>query len=134
MIRAVTDELVENHVSYAIRGCVFKVYNKLGPGLFESAYEAALAYELREAGCKVDCQVPISMEYESTDLGIAFRMDLLVEDLVIVEVKSVEHIQEVHHKQLLTYLKLTGLKLGILVNFNTDDIEKSIIRKVNKLD
>ncbi len=91
-------------------------------------------YELRKAGCNVETQVPVSMEYETTDLGIAFRLDLLVENSVIVEVKSVEHILEVHHKQLLTYLKLTGLKLGLLVNFNTDDIGKSIIRKVNKLD
>lgn len=123
----------ENQISFEIRGCVFTVYNKLGPGLFESAYEAALVYELRKAGCKVESQVPITMEYESVNLGTAFRLDLLVDDKVIVEVKSVEHIQEVHHKQLITYLKLTGLKLGLLVNFNTDEIEKGIIRKVNKL-
>ena len=133
MIRS-TEELLENQVSFTIRGCIFNVYNNLGPGLFESAYEAALMYELRKAGCNVETQVPVSMEYETTDLGIAFRLDLLVENSVIVEVKSVEHILEVHHKQLLTYLKLTGLKLGLLVNFNTDDIGKSIIRKVNKLD
>jgi len=96
----------KNQIAFDIRGCVFTVYNKLGPGLFESAYKAALVYELRKAGCKVESQVPIEMEYESTSLGISFRMDLLVEDKVIVEVKSVEHIQEVHHKQMPTHLKL----------------------------
>lgn len=125
--------MTENEISFAIRGCVYKVHNKLGPGLFESAYEAALIYELRQAGCKVESQVPIKMEYESSNLGIAFRIDLLVDDKVIVEVKSVEHLQEIHQKQLLTYLKLTGLKLGLLVNFNTDDIGQGIIRKVNNL-
>jgi len=126
--------MIENEISFTARGCIFKVYNKLGPGLFESAYEAALIHELRQAGFKVESQVPITMEYESNDLGIAFRIDILVDDKVIVEVKSVEHLQEVHHKQLLTYLKLTGLKLGLLVNFNTDNIEKSIVRKANKLE
>ena len=128
-----TDNIVENDLSYIIRGCVFDVYNELGPGLLESIYEAALAYELIEKGLNVKTQVGLPVKYKDTQLDIGYRIDILVEDKVIIELKSIETILNVHHKQVLTYLKLTKIKLVLLVNFNTDDISKSIYRKVNNL-
>ena len=123
----------ENIISYDIRGAAFKVYNMLGPGLLESVYEAALAYELKKMGRKVGVQVGLPVKYEDIELELGFRMDLLVDDLVIVEIKSVEKLLPVHHKQLLTYLKLSGLNLGLLINFNTHELGKNIIRIVNDL-
>jgi GxxExxY protein len=123
----------ENELSYLIRGAIFRVYNTLGPGLFESAYEAALVHELQALNLKVSTQVPVPLVYKSIKMEVGYRMDILVEGQVIIEVKSVEQLQEIHHKQLLTYLKLRALKLGILVNFNTADIRKGIVRKVNGL-
>ena len=123
----------ENDISYLIRGCIFKVYNNLGPGLLESAYEAALGFELANAGMEVKVQVALPMIYQTAKVDVGYRMDLLVEDKVIIEVKSVEILLDVHHKQVITYLKLSGMKLGLLVNFNCADISKSIFRKVNKL-
>jgi len=123
----------ENEIAYQIRGAIYDVYNKLGPGLFELVYENALSYELKKRGLDVKSQVPINIVYDGIDMGAGFKMDLLVEDKVIIEMKSVETLVLVHHKQLLTYLKLTNLKLGILVNFNTSEINKIIIRKVNGL-
>lgn len=123
----------ENIISFEIRGCIFKVYNSLGPGLLESVYESALEYELRERGFGVQTQVPVPVIYNSVKLDLGFRADIIVEKKVIIEIKSVENIAEVHHKQILTYLKLTGMKLGLLVNFNTEDITHSIFRKVNGL-
>jgi GxxExxY protein len=125
--------MTENEISYIIRGAIFKVYNALGPGLLESVYEAVLMFELRKAGVEVKSQVALPVIYESEKLDIGFRIDILVNDLVIIEIKSVEQIGDVHHKQVLTYLKLSDKKLGILVNFNTDNITNSIYRKVNKL-
>lgn len=127
------EKIVENDLSYIIRGCVFDVYNELGPGLLESIYEAALAYELREKGLNIKTQVGLPVKYKDTQLDLGYRIDILVEDKVIVELKSVETILDVHHKQLLTYLKLKKLKLGLLINFNSEDISKSIYRKVNNL-
>lgn len=123
----------ENDITYIIRGCIFKVYNTLGPGLLESAYEAALNYELINADLQVSCQVALPIFYESIKIGVGYKLDILVNELVIIEVKSVENLLDVHHKQLITYLKLSGLKLGILVNFNTSDITKNIHRKVNNI-
>ena len=125
--------LRENEISYSIRRAIFAVYNKLGPGLLESVYEAALCHELRQCGLEVKRQVGIPVIYDGENLDLGFRLDILVEDLVVVEVKSVEDLTEVHHKQVLTYLKLANKKLGLLVNFNTDNISKSIFRKVNGL-
>lgn len=125
--------MTENEISYIVRGCIFRVYNTLGPGLLESAYEAALAFEIEKAGLKVRRQVGLPMIYETIEVDVGYRLDVLVEDQVILEIKSVEHLLEVHHKQLLTYLRLSGHKLGLLVNFNTDDISHGIIRKVNNL-
>src|SRR4051812_10658985 len=111
--------MIENEISYKIRGAIFKVYNNFGPGLLESIYEEALCYELRKAGLKVEVQVPLEVVYDGILLKQKFRMDLVVEGLVVIEVKSVEEICEIHHKQLLIYLKLARKRLGILVNFNS---------------
>ena len=124
---------LENEISYDIRGAIFKVYNNLGPGLLESIYEKALGFELRKLGRKVEHQVALPVIYEGEDLSLGYRIDLIVDKCVIIEIKSVETLIPVYHKQLLTYLKLTGLKLGILVNFNSDKIERNIVRIVNKL-
>ena len=122
-----------NRISYAIRGSIFKVYKELGPGLLESVYEAALLYQLRKDGLKTEKQLPLQVRYDGNVLPVDYRLDLLVEDEIIVELKSVENLSPLHHKQLLTYLKLSGKRLGILVNFNSDDISKNIFRKVNGL-
>jgi len=126
--------MTENEISYKIRGAIFAVYNKVGPGLLESAYEAALSYELKNAGLEVKTQVGLPFVYEDIALEIGYRVDILVENKVIIEVKSVDQLADVHYKQLLTYLKLSRKKLGILVNFNTDNIEASIKRIVNHLE
>jgi GxxExxY protein len=123
----------ENDISFKIRGCIFKVYNNLGPGLLESVYEIALVHELNHMNLQTVVQKPIPVVYDSFTLDHGFRADIVVENKVLIEIKSVENIAEVHHKQVLTYLKLTGLRLGILVNFNCDDIKSSIYRKVNGL-
>ena len=123
----------ENELSYKIRGAIFKVYNTLGPGLLESVYEAALCYQLKKDGLKVDNQVKVDVVYDGKVLPVDYRIDILVDDKVVIELRSVESLLPVHHKQLLTYLKLTKKKLGLLVNFNSDDITQSIIRKVNRL-
>ena len=123
----------ENDISFKIRGCIFKVFNTLGPGLLESVYEAALAYELQELNLRVETQVPIPVFYNHIRLDLGFRADIIVEKKVLIEIKSIENIAEVHHKQVLTYLKLTGIKLGLLVNFNSEEISRSIFRKVNGL-
>ncbi len=109
------------------------MYNTLGPGLLESVYVAALVYKLKKANISVKTEVPVPVIYEDEKLELGFRLDVLVNDLVIIEVKSIERLAEAHHKVVLTYLRLTGKKLAILVNFNTDDISKSISRKVNNL-
>ncbi len=123
----------ENDISYLIRGAVFTVYNALGPGLLESAYETVLSYVLTEKGLKVKQQVQLPIFFEDIILDTGYRIDLLINDLVIIEIKSVETVAPVHHKQVLTYLKLSGLKLGLLVNFNSSNISESIWRKVNGL-
>lgn len=127
------EDIIENEISYKIRGCIFKVYNELGPGLLESVYEAALAFQLQREGLSVKTQVPVPLIYAGQKLEVGFRIDILVDNLVVIEVKSVEQLADVHHKQVLTYLKLYDKKLGILVNFNTDNISNSIYRKVNNL-
>ena len=123
----------ENQISYKIRGAIFKVYNQIGPGLLESVYEHLLAYELNKEGLNICRQVPLPVYYDNIKMDIGFRADIIVENKVIIELKSVEQLTPLHHKQLLTYLKITELKLGILVNFNTDDLNTSIFRKVNNI-
>ncbi len=126
--------MTENEISYILRGCIFKVYNSLGAGLLESAYTAAMIYEIKKAGLICRSQVPLPMIYEDVKVDIGYRLDILVENKVIIELKSIESILDVHHMQLITYLKLSGLKLGLLVNFNTTGIAGSIFRKVNNID
>ncbi len=123
----------ENDISYNIRKAVFKVYNQLGPGLLEIVYEKALLYELKKQGLKAESQVRVPLLYDGIELGVDFRIDILVENKVIIELKSVEQIHEVYYKQLLTYLKLTNKKLGLLINFNTEDMTKGIKRIANGL-
>jgi len=123
----------ENEISFQIRKAIYEVYNETGPGLLESVYEFALKYELESAGLNVKAQVILPVCYKGRTLSTNYRIDLLVEDKVLVELKSVDELNSVHHKQLITYLKLSNLKLGILVNFNTDYLNDNIIRKVNKL-
>jgi GxxExxY protein len=121
----------ENEITFLIRGAIFKVYNTLGPGLLESSYEAAMGYELIKSGLNVEHQVGLPMIYEELKLDVGYRIDLLVEKKVIIEIKSVETLAQVHYKQLVTYLRLSDLRVGLLVNFNTTDISKSIHRRVN---
>jgi GxxExxY protein len=125
--------MTENEISYFIRGAIFKVYNELGPGLLESVYEFVLAHELKKQGLDARRQVDIPVYFDGERLELGFRADILVNDKVIIELKSIEMLKEVHHKQLITYLKLSKLKLGILVNFNTHDLTNAIVRKVNNL-
>ena len=117
-------------LTYKIRGAIYDVYRELGPGLFEKVYEIYLAKRLYDLGIHCQRQVSFSVELDEEIIEVGYRLDLLVEDTVIVEIKSVESLNEVHHKQLLTYLKLSKKEVGILVNFNTSDITKSIFRKV----
>lgn len=122
-----------NELSYKIRGAIFTVHNELGPGLLESVYEAALSYELISAGLQVSTQVGLPVQYKAVQLELGFRMDLLVENEIIIEVKSIEALHDVHKKQLLTYLKLANKRLGILVNFNVAKLvdKESLIRIIN---
>lgn len=126
--------MTENQISYCIRGAIFSVHNTLGPGLLESIYVAALMHELKKEGFDVRKEVPVPVYYDNEKLEIGFRLDILVENKVIIEVKSVERLAKVHHKQVLTYLKLTKLNLAILVNFNEDQTTDGIFRKVNNLE
>lgn len=127
------EQKTENELSFIIRGAIFKVFNELGPGLLESVYETVLMYELEKQGLSVKRQVALPNFYDDIELEIGYRLDLLINNKVIIEIKSVETLAKVHHKQVLTYLKISELKLGILVNFNVDDITKGIYRKVNGL-
>ena len=124
-------KMTENQISYQTRGAIFDVYNELGPGLLESVYEEAMVFELKKRGLSIQRQLEVPILYKGEKLSTDLRLDLLVEDSVIVELKSVSELQDVHYKQLLTYLKLTKKKLGILVNFNTDDIQYDIKRVAN---
>jgi GxxExxY protein len=124
----------ENDISYLIRKAAYDVHVALGPGLLESAYKAALTHELRAAGLRVQNQVPLPMIYKEIQLDVGYRLDLLIESKVVVELKTVDALLEVHHMQLLTYLKLSGHKLGLFINFNVARIKDGIIRKVNGLE
>ena len=120
-----------NDITYSIRGAAFDVHNTLGPGLLESVYERAMEYELNKRGHNVKSQLGIPVVYDGINLDIGFRLDLLVDDLVVIELKSVETVQQVHYKQLLTYLRLTNKKLGLLINFNAVSLKNSITRIIN---
>ena len=117
-------------LTYKIRGAIFKVYNHWGPGLFEQVYEESLVYQLRKEGLKVEHQLPLPVVYDGYKLPCDYRLDILVEDKIIIELKSVEDLKPVHFKQLMTYLKIADKRLGLLVNFNVDDIMRGIHRVV----
>lgn len=123
----------ENELSKVIVDICYRIHTKLGPGLLESVYEAILFHELTAINLKVERQKPIPVIWNEIYLDIGFRSDLIVENKVIIEVKSVEQISNVHPKQLLTYLKITKLKLGLLINFNENLIRNGITRIVNNL-
>ena len=118
----------ENDISGKIIGCAIEVHKALGPGLLESAYEECLFYELMEAGLKVERQKPLPVVYKEVKLEAGYRIDLLVESRVVIELKSVETLNDVHTAQVLTYLKLSGCKLGLLVNFNVTKLVDGIRR------
>lgn len=123
--------MTDNELTYEIRGAIFDVYNELGPGLLESVYEEALVFELQERGLEVIRQLEVPIIYKENKLKTPLRLDLLVNDQVIVELKSVEDMKPVFAKQLLTYLRLMDKRVGLLVNFNTNNIQEGIKRIVN---
>lgn len=123
----------ENDLSYNIIGSALELHKNIGPGLLESTYENALAYDLREMGLEVKQQVPMPFVYKEIKMDVGYRIDLLVEDKVIIEVKSIESLAPIHYAQLLTYLKLSDLKLGLLINFNCKLLKEGIHRMVNNL-
>ena len=122
---------MNDSLSYRVIGCALEVYKTLGPGLLESIYEKALLQELTANGLEAQSQVPVQIDYKGKELGDGLRMDILVEDRLIIELKSVEVLSPVHYKQLLTYLKLTGKKVGLLINFNVENLMDGIHRVVN---
>ncbi|MCF6184403.1 MAG: GxxExxY protein [Bacteroidales bacterium] len=121
----------ENDISYKIRGIVYDIYNELGPGLLESVYEEILFYELQNAGLKTERQKSIPVIWKDIKMDHGFRADLIVENKVIIEIKSVETLAKVHFKQLATYVKLYECKLGLLINFSENDINNGIKRYIN---
>ena len=121
-----------DELSYKVIGCAMEVHKTLGPGLFENIYEQALVHELTLNGIPVKTQVEIEINYKGTNLGNGLRLDVLVGNTLIVELKSVEELKPLHHKQLLTYLRLTDKRVGILINFNTENLKDGIKRIVNK--
>ncbi len=123
----------ENEISKIIVDCCYKIHNRLGPGLLESVYEEILFYEICKSGLNCERQKAIKVIYDNISMDIGFRDDLIVENKVILELKSVENIAPVHFKQLLTYLKITDIKLGLLINFNVALIKDGIKRIVNNL-
>ncbi|MFZ2282891.1 MAG: GxxExxY protein [Lutibacter sp.] len=123
----------ENEISKVIFDCALKIHKNLGPGLLESAYEECLFYELKKYGLNVEKQKALPLVYEEVRLEIGYRIDIIVENKVIVEVKSVEALNDVHLAQILTYLKLSDCKLGMLINFNVTFIKNGIRRVVNNL-
>jgi GxxExxY protein len=125
--------MIENDISYKVIGAAIEIHKSIGPGLLESAYENALAYDLRGLGFNVRQQVPMPFIYKEVKQEVGYRIDLLVDSKVIIEVKAVEAVAPVHFAQLLTYLKLSGIKLGLLINFNSKTLKDSIHRVVNNL-
>jgi len=124
----------ENDIATILVDACINIHRELGPGIFESVYEEILYTELIWAGIKVKRQVPVDVYWRRVKMDIGFRADLIIEEKVLVELKSVEHIVAVHKKQVMTYLKLTGLKLGMLLNFNSALMKDGIYRLVNELE
>ena len=124
-------ELFNKEYTHKLLGCAYRVHTELGPGLLESVYEAALVYELELQGFEVRHQVPVKVNYRGMELDMDLRLDVIVDNSVILELKSVAEIQPVHQKQLLTYMRLTGVSLGYLINFNVEYLKDGIERLVN---
>ena len=122
-----------NRLSNTVIGCAIEVHQVLGPGLLESAYQQCLVWELRRQGLSVKEQVSVPIRYKELDVPNAYRLDILIEDELIVELKAVDKIEPVHIAQMLTYLKVNGLRLGLLLNFNVEVMKKGIKRVVNNL-
>ena len=118
-------------LSYQVIGCALEVYKTLGPGLLESVYEKALIHELSQKGLTVKAQVEVEINYKGVNIGEGLRLDLLVNDELIVELKSVEELKPVYYKQLLTYLKLMDKRVGLLINFNVNDLMDGLKRVIN---
>ena len=123
----------ENEIATIVVDCIFKVHKNLGPGLLESAYEECLYHELKKTGLKIQKQKAQPLFYEEVQLEVGYRLDFILNDKLIIELKAVEALNEIHLAQILTYLKLSGCKLGLLVNFNVALIKNGIKRVVNKL-
>ena len=123
--------MVQDQITEKIIGAAMKVHSALGPGLLESAYQACLLYELKEQGLNVESEVVLPVVYEGKEIDAGYRLDLLVEDQVIVELKSVEKTLPIHEAQLITYLKLSGCKVGLLINFNVKHLRDGLTRRVN---
>lgn len=130
-MREHTNRTTLNDITGQIVDSAMKVHTVLGPGLLESAYQACLAFELRKRGFRVTTQVPVPVVYEEVQVEVGYRADLLVEESVIVELKAVEKLAEVHEAQLQTHLKFSGLKVGLLINFNEHHLKNGIRRRVN---
>ena len=125
--------ITENELSKIVFNCALKVHQNLGPGLLESAYEECLFYELMKTGLEIQKQKALPLVYEEVKLDIGYRIDIIIENKLILEIKSVEALNDIHFAQLLTYLKLTNCKLGMLINFNVLLIKNGIKRVVNNL-
>ena len=125
--------MYENEISERIIGCAIEVHKILGPGLLESAYEECLFYEIFQTGLRVEKQKPLPLIYKEIKLEVGYRIDLIVENKVLVEIKSVEALNDIHTAQVLTYLKLSSCKLGLLMNFNVLRVKDGIKRLVNNL-
>ncbi len=126
--------MTENEVARVVVGAAYRVHSTLGPGLLESVYQAALSLELVRSELRQACQIPVPVVYENITLGIGFRADIVVEEKVVIEIKSVEMTLPVHKKQRLTYLRLMDKRLGLLINFNVALIKNGIVRVVNGLE
>ena len=124
-------EIISDEYTHKLLACAYTVYSLLGPGLLESVYEKALMYELTQKGFKVERQVPIKVLYKGIELGEVYRIDLLVDGKVIIEIKSVGELSPVHFKQLMTYLKLQNLRYGYLINFDVTMLKDGIHRVLN---
>lgn len=122
--------LLYQEITGSILNCAYKVHTALGPGLLESAYEECLHYELEKAGLAAVKQKPMPLVYEEKKLDLGYRIDLIVENKVIIEIKSVEALNPVHMAQLMTYLKLSGCRIGFLINFNVDSLKDGIKRVI----
>jgi len=123
--------MTENEISKVVLDCAFKVHNQLGPGLLESAYQECLHYEISKTGLDVLKEVPLPLVYEEVHLEVGYRIDLLVENKFIVEIKSVDSLSDAHLAQVLTYLKLSNVKLGFLLNLNVSKLKSGIKRVIN---